>query len=300
MIPYHELTLADKASFDRILSVLQPESSDLTFTNLFMWQYNYNLHSLYLQDLDFWVLLARPTQWKAFYLPPLGDWTDNRKLGAVLQKMRDWAEADGFEFRMRRIPEPLAQALERIDPALALTPEPNTSDYVYRAQDLITLAGRKYHGKRNHLNQFQRKYAWEYQRMTPEIVEECLQSDKEWFNICGALERDGATDEEKAMALVMQNYAALGLTGGVIRINGRIEAVSVGERLTSNMAVILIEKANTEFDGTYTGINQQFAADAWKDFEFINREEDLGLEGLRKAKESYHPEKMVEKFGVKY
>ena len=136
--------------------------------------------------------------------------------------------------------------------------------------------------------------------MTPEIVEECLQSDKEWFNICGALERDGATDEEKAMALVMQNYAALGLTGGVIRINGRIEAVSVGERLTSNMAVIHIEKANTEFDGTYTGINQQFAADAWKDFEFINREEDLGLEGLRKAKESYHPEKMVEKFGVKY
>jgi hypothetical protein len=291
-----ELTLAHKPVFDRIFNVLQPEISDLTFTNLFMWQYSYGLKPVYLPDCDYWLLLANPpNKWNPFFLPPLGDWNNPAQLKAALGAMDQLARARGFKLRLRRIPKQLVDALQPIDSSLQFREDNRTFDYIYQASDLIKLEGRKYHGKRNHVNQFQRKYLWEYQRITPPVLEECLAIDKEWFNIKDAL-RCECADEEKAMALVINNYLALGVSGGVIRVNGNIEAIAVGERLTADMAVIHIEKANTEFDGIYAAINQQFAADFCAGFQLINREEDMGLEGLRKAKNSYNPVRMIEKF----
>ena len=228
-------------------------------------------------------------------MPPVGDWSDPVKLKAALDAMDRLARDGGFKLRMRRIPEQLADALRRLDSTLHFQEEDRAFDYVYRATDLIKLEGRKYHSKRNHIHQFQRKYLWEYQRITPPVLEECLAIDSQWFKIKDAL-RSECANEEKAMALVMNNYQALGVSGGVIRVNGNIEAIAVGERLNTDMAVIHIEKANTEYDGIYTAINQQFAMDFGSGFQFINREEDLGLEGLRKAKSSYHPVRMIKKY----
>lgn len=293
---FTELTLAHKPVLDRIFRCLQPEISDLTFTNLFMWQYSYGLELVHVPDCDYWLLQANPPgKWKPFFLPPLGDWTNPEKLSAALAAMDQLARSRGFKLRLRRIPKQLADALQQIDPSLHFREDVPTFDYIYQATDLIKLEGRKYHSKRNHLNQFQRKYLWEYQRITPPVLEECLAIDKEWFNIKDACQRE-SSDEEKAMALVMNNYQTLGVSGGVIRVGGNIEAIAVGERLTDNMAVIHIEKANTEFDGIYAAINQQFAADFGAGFQLINREEDMGLEGLRKAKTSYNPVRMIEKF----
>jgi hypothetical protein len=294
-----ELTLAQKPVFDRIFNVLQPDVSDLTFTNLFMWQYSYGLKPVYLPDYDYWLLQAiPPNQWSPFFLAPVGDWSDPVKLKAALEAMEWLACAGGYALRFRRIPEPLAEALRHIDSSLDFGEDDRTFDYIYAAMDLIKLEGRKYHSKRNHVNQFQRKYLWEYQPITPSILEECLAIDKEWFSIKDALHRE-CPDEEKAMALVMNNYQALGVSGGVIRVGGNIEAIEVGERLNADMAVIHIEKANIEIDGIYAAINQQFAADFGAAFQFINREEDMGIEGLRKAKSSYHPVRIIKKFNGK-
>lgn len=289
------LALAHKPVFDRIFHALQPEISDLTFTNLFMWQNSYGLKLVYLPDCEYWLLQATPRKWHPFFLPPLGEWNDPEKLKAALDAMDQLAHEEGFKMRLRRIPERLADALQRVDASLHFEEDDRTADYLYLAGDLIKLEGRKYHSKRNHLNQFQRKYLWEYQPITPPVLKECLAIEQEWFNIKDSL-RSESGDEEKAMALVMNNYHTLGVSGGVIRVGGSIEAIAVGERLNADMAVIHIEKANIKFDGIYAAINQQFAADFGSGFHFINREEDMGIEGLRKAKSSYHPVRMIRKF----
>lgn len=296
MLQFKKIGLEDKPSFDGILNVLQPETSDLTFTNLFMWQCNYGLEAAYLKELDYWLLMAKPPhpKWKPFFLPPVGDWSNRSALKEAYRLMRETADAERFEIQLRRVPETLATALREINPELSVKLERNTADYLYTSDDLINLAGRKYHSKRNHLNKFLRQYNWEYQKMTPEIVTECLSLKSDWFDV----RNPEPCSEDEAMATVLKNFKSLGIIGGIIKVEGVIQAVSVGEMLNKNTAVIHIEKANTEYDGSFTAINHEFAAREWAKSEFINREEDMGIEGLRKAKLSYYPIKMVDKFTV--
>ena len=298
MIKYRELTLEDKPAFDRALQALQTESSDLTFTNLFMWKHNYGLEVHYDAASDFWLLFAKPPfpKWKPFFLPPIGDWSNPEKLRIALSLMTETSQTEGFELRIRRAPLQLLEPLKVLDPTFTSKEERYTFDYVYRAEDLLNLAGRKYHAKRNHLNQFLRKYHWEFQRITPEIATECLELEEEWFNI--SKNRELLTDEEWAMATLFKHFSELKVTGGVIRVDGRIQAIAVGEELNSSMTVVHIEKANTEFDGIYVAINQLSIQECWSERPFINREEDMGIEGLQKAKLSYHPFRFVEKYSI--
>ncbi|HEX3044837.1 MAG TPA: phosphatidylglycerol lysyltransferase domain-containing protein, partial [Bacillota bacterium] len=131
----------------------------------------------------------------------------------------------------------------------------------------------------------------------PELATECLHLQTEWFNLIQTEDQD-VSEENEAMQLVLANFEALQVIGGVIKVDGKISALAVGEELNKITAVIHIEKANTEIDGMFPAINQQFAANCWSGYEFINREEDMGLEGLRKAKLSYNPVRLVEKFSV--
>ena len=296
MLSFRKIAFEDKPSFDRILSILQPETSDLTFTNLVMWQCSYGLLVTYLSDLDYWLLMAKPSnpKWKPFFLPPVGDWSNTDALKEVYRLLKETAVADNFEFQLRRSPQQLVTVIQQLDPHLSTKLEKNTSDYLYAAKDLIELAGRKYHSKRNHLNKFLRQYNWEYQKMTPELVGECLNLATPWFDV----RNPEPCSENEAMVNVLKNFEFLGVTGGVIKIDGVIQGITVGERLNRNTAVIHIEKANTEFDGAYAAINHEFTAREWAEMEFINREEDMGIEGLRKAKRSYYPVRMVEKFTV--
>lgn len=296
MLTFRKITFEDKPSFDHILSILQPETSDLTFTNLLMWQCNYGLEVTYLNDLNYWLLLAKPPhpKWRPFFLPPVGDWNNSAALQEAYGLMEETATIEKFDFQLRRVPETLVTAVKRINPELKSKLEKNTSDYLYSAADLINLAGRKYHSKRNHLNKFIRQYNWEYLKMTPEIAKACLKIESAWFEV----RNPEPCSEDEAMAIVLNNFEALGVVGGVIKVDGVIQAITVGERLNRNMAVVHIEKANTEFDGAYAAINHEFTAREWAEMEFINREEDMGIEGLRKAKQSYYPVRMAEKYTV--
>ena len=294
---FRTLSIEDKPVIDRMLDVLQPEISDLTFTNLFMWQKSYGLQVFYHPSLDFWFIWCKPPKWINFFLPPIGDWGSPEKLKEAVHFMTEWAREENFPFLMRRTPKGLAEAMVKADPALQMKEDCNTADYLYSSSELINLAGRKFHGKRNHLNQFLRKYQWEYLPMDAKLAAECLQLQTDWFYVTPAADRE-LSEEDEAMALVLANFEALQITGGVIKVDGKISALAVGEELNTNTAVIHIEKANTEFDGMFPAINQQFAANCWSGYEFINREEDMGIEGLRKAKQSYNPVKLVEKFNV--
>lgn len=297
METFRELRIEDKPMIDRILGELQPEVSDLTFTNLFMWQKSYGLYVFYHPSLDYWFIWCKPPKWIHFFLPPIGDWHSPEKLKEAVHFMEEWARDEKNPFLMRRTPKDLAQAISKLDSTLQIKEDRDTSDYLYSSSELINLTGRKFHGKRNHLNQFLRKYQWEYLPMDAILATECLHLQTDWFHLTPNGDQE-LSEEDEAMALVLANFEDLKITGGVIKVDGKISALAVGEPLNANTAVIHIEKANTELDGMFPAINQQFAENCWSGYEFINREEDMGLEGLRKAKLSYNPVRLVEKFTV--
>ena len=173
----------------------------------------------------------------------------------------------------------------------------NYADYVYETEKLAKLSGKKYHSKKNHVNKFMSLYEdWAYEPITKDNVEECFQMILEWRHENGC---DG--DEEKnAEICVAQNalrlYDELGFRGGALRVNGKIAACTIGEPGNKKDTMIVhIEKALTEVQGAYTVINQQFALHEGAAYRYLNREEDLGEDGLRQAKMSYKPVFLIEK-----
>ena len=182
-----------------------------------------------------------------------------------------------------------------------VTEERDNFDYVYLAQDLINLSGRKFHGKKNHLNAFQKEYPnAQYVPITKEIIPKCREELNIWAKVH---KRENPDDpficyEQAAIHEIFDHFDRFNLKGGAILLDGKVVAFTFGEKLNSDTAVIHVEKADSSIRGIYAAINQKFVETEWADMIYINREEDMGLEGLRKAKESYRPVKMIEKFNA--
>lgn len=170
------------------------------------------------------------------------------------------------------------------------------ADYVYEMEKLSTLAGKKLHGKRNHINKFKTLYPdWNYEPITSENVEECFQMALEWRNENGC-EEDLEKNAEMCVTLnFLRLFKELGMKGGLIRVDKKVVAFCVGEPVCKDTFVVHVEKAFAEVEGAYPMINQQFVQHECTDYLYVNREEDTGAEGLRKAKLSYHPAFLVEK-----
>lgn len=160
-------------------------------------------------------------------------------------------------------------------------------EYVYSAEALRTLAGKKYHSKRNHIINFLRTYNIEYFPYSDDMYEECMKLVCEW----GASQEDDDMIyvERRAIEKMLKNREYLGVKGAVIKIGGEIKAFTAGAMLSNNTVDINFEKCHPDYKGLYPVINQMFLQNAWPDVEFVNREEDMDSEGLRKAKLSYHP-----------
>jgi hypothetical protein len=167
---------------------------------------------------------------------------------------------------------------------------------------LANLCGKKLHGKRNHLNRFYEN-DWSFEAVTPENIEEVTEMHNQWCD-----EKDIYCDSEKleeARAVVrgLESFFELGFAGGVIRVGGVIEAYTFGEAAgnrENDMFVVHAEKAFTRTQGTYTAINREFVNRFCGEYRYINREEDLGELNLRKAKMSYCPAFLVEKYCVRF
>ncbi|HBB71642.1 MAG TPA: hypothetical protein DCZ71_03435 [Ruminococcus sp.] len=173
----------------------------------------------------------------------------------------------------------------------------DSSDYVYRTADLAELPGRRYHGKRNHLARF-RELDYTYSAITPADYDDCIVFCTEAYNnrtADTAEEEHSFAAEQFAINTFFNHFRELQLRGGIIRIGGKAAAVTIGEPLTGDTFCVHIEKADTSFNGIYAGINNCFVRAEMNGFEYVNREEDLGIEGLRKAKESYHPDFLLNK-----
>ena len=178
------------------------------------------------------------------------------------------------------------------------TPDRDNYEYIYKSEDLINLSGKKFRQKKNHLNQFRMQYSnYEYLPITEDIIPLCRETAASWVE---THHEEGIEDELVAINLLFDNWDALGLKGGAIKLFGRVEAFSIGEILNDRIALIHIEKANPDIRGLYQAIYNEFIRHEFSEVEFINREEDMGLPGLRQAKESYNPDHFAEKYDAVY
>jgi hypothetical protein len=237
------------------------------------------------------LIVLLPLDGPPFGLPPVGLGDKKAALDFLSKYLQDIAE----QAVTGRVPKDFVERF--VDPKqYSVHEDPNNSDYVYLAEDLINLPGNKYHAKKNHINRFMKEYEFEYRELYIDLVHCCLNLQESWCEVKDCGENPALMAEDMAVYEALKNYEELDYKGGVILIDSRVEAFSLGEMLNPETAVIHVEKANPEIPGLYTVINQLFCKEAWSQVKYINREQDLGLNGLKKAKESYHPHHMVEKF----
>ncbi|MCI8703874.1 MAG: DUF2156 domain-containing protein [Anaerotignum sp.] len=291
---FRPITLDAKSTIERYTKPWALECSDLSFANLFIWgadgkmEYAEKNHSLYIK-MDF---EGVPVYFWA-PIPEYGKAVDYRK--AVYDGFA-YMKQIGVEPTYRSVWTPFRDKMLEACPELFCVPTDISWDYVYSRESLATLKGKKLHGKRNHINKFlSQNPDYEYRKLEPSMVPDCIALYEHWSE-----EKDEPSvqleDEKRSVFLALNNMDVLGLTGGAIYLNEKLCAFTVGERLLPQMQLIHIEKANTDIDGLYPMINQQYILHECEGVEWVNREEDMGLEGMRKAKRSYNPARMVEKY----
>ncbi|MBW1743361.1 MAG: DUF2156 domain-containing protein [Deltaproteobacteria bacterium] len=286
MATIRPLDLGDQSLVSRYLKRYPPKISELTFTNLFVWRGSRPVWLVEIEDSLVFLANARGEDDAAKVLlgPPLGEASPLSVSQAI------GMDLEGFV----RVPENTAEILRNA--GLNVTHDRDNSDYVYKVADLAELQGRRFHKKRNHINQCLAAHRCEYEPITPQLVTECLDFQDRWCQARECGKNPALCNEYVAVREAFINYRDLQILGGAIRVDGAIEAYALGEELNPNTGVWHFEKAMPGVQGLGQLINQWFSKYALTGFEYINREQDLGIQGLRQAKESYYPDHMVDKF----
>lgn len=292
MLDFKPITIEDKEIIEKYTKQKNYFLCSFCFVDLFIWAGHYKTSFCVKNDFLF---IKSGEGENIIYAPPLG----NGDFKAALEEIENDAKERGHAFKLAIIPEEIKEKLEEMYPnRFEFTEELDTEDYIYLAEDLITLKGKKLHAKRNYINRFKAEYdgRWEYEELTEENKREIFDFHLDWCGLKDCEENESFLGETCAISKALKNSKALDLKGGLIRLDGKIIAFSLGAKCNDELFVVQIEKANAEIAGAYQMINQQFAIHNCQDVMYIDREEDLGLEGLRRAKKSYYPVKM----GVNY
>lgn len=264
-------------------------ASDYSLANIWGWAEHYGLEWAFCENGMAWIRQTRPS---LRYWAPVGNWD-------IIPWHKCCLES-GAE--ITRVPESLAKIWQAARPeSIELQEERGSWDYVYLVEELAELKGNRFHRKRNHYNQFLKLYDWEYKSMTRDDISAVLSMQEEWVQWREDSSSPSLIAENKAVERVLGNWDKLpNLLGGIIYVDGKLVAYTVGEPLGQDMAVIHFEKACTEFRGLYQAINSMFLQNDCSVFKYVNREQDLDDPGLRKAKESYNPVDYIRKQIVRF
>jgi uncharacterized protein len=288
-----DLDLAHKPVLDALFRKLRPRTSELTFTNLYIWRHAYGARVTRLGEaVCVFSLRADPEE--SFLLTPLGPQAN----AETVREGLTWLAAEGHNPRLSRIDREEIGRLGLTEEAFTFTADRDNWDYVYRVADLIALPEDRYPEKFRHFQQFAKKFKFEYRPLTPDLVPACQELQDLWCDDKHCDLHSSLRAEARAVKEVLGQLEPLGVTGGTILVNDRVQAFSLGEPLNDDTVVIHIEKATPELHGAFQVINQQFLEHAWADWTYVNREQDTGGAGLRHAKETYLPIRMIEKFEV--
>ena len=297
---FKDISMESRELLNPYFDLVDYEACEYCFNTLYMWQHLYKT-GYYIGD-GFAVIVAE-YEGNTFSILPLAKKED---MPRVIEFVVDYFEKEQKKIYFRGITKEVVEFLKENYPGkFNYTEERDLFDYVYDGESMRELKGRKNVKKRNHINYFLKEYEgrFEYRLLDEKDFDACLELVKEWTS---NKEENGQVDEDMEEELIgikklFKNYSILKdkLKIAGIFIDGKLEAFTMGEYINPDMALIHIEKANPNIRGLYPFINQQFLVHEFSDVEFVNREEDLGIEGLRKAKLSYHPVRFVEKYTVR-
>lgn len=288
MLEFRPVLLSDKPWVDELLAHSDFRGCEYTFGNNFCWQNIYDIKICRYKD--FYLLKNA----NGFFFPAgKGD------IAEVISEIGRYCKNNNMPFNFATMNKISMLTLKEMYGSRAeVSTNPDYYDYIYSYEDLTELKGKKYHAKRNHIARFSENN-WTYEEIDESNIEECKVMNDEWCRRNGCSENPDKADEICAVKLGLDNFNALGYKGGLIRVNGAVQAFTFGEQTNSDTFVVHVEKAFTDFQGAYPMINKQFLLNSVSSARYINREEDMGEENLRKAKQSYYPCFMEEKFRVK-
>ncbi len=278
------------------LAACPAKTSDYSFVNLWGWVEEYGLKWAWTDELV-WIRQEKP---KNAYWPPVGNWG---KIGDWNLPLEDLGEEKP---RFVRIPEFLSDIWkDRMEERISVREDRGQWDYLYDAEDLAELKGNRFHKKKNLLNQFLKKYDYRYICFGKEMIDQVLSMQWAWCQWRDCDLDDALAAENRVIEKVFNAWDKIkNICGGALVVDEKVVAYTLAERLAEDTLLIHFEKGNPSFQGTYQAINQMFVARALEDssrkIKTVNRMQDLGDEGLRKAKLSYNPVDFIRKSEVEF
>ena len=290
MIDFKDITIADKEVITSYIFPNECCNCEFSFSNLVSWRFLYNTKYAIVDDF---LILRYHNHDADIFMMPIG----NGNADGVVNKLIEEAHSQGMPFKMFAACHFVEnQISDEMKERFILEPNRDNFDYVYYREELATLKGKKFQQKRNHVNRFMNTYPnWEYKSTTPELIKLCIEKENEGYNSNDDYKHQDIDNERQALLYAMNHAEEIGIKGGVLFVDGNIVAFTFGFPINHKTFGIHFEKADINYTGAFTVINQMFARDIPAEFEYINREEDLGIEGLRKAKTSYNPAFLITK-----
>jgi hypothetical protein len=285
--------MSDKEAFEDCLKGTNYRITEVSFAVLYIWRDKYGCEVCF-DDGFLYVRYNFDNKYK--YTFPIGKGDFRRALSGLEEHFAERGE----ELRLDLLCDEMREKLEEEFPGRFLFEElRDSADYIYRAESLSTLAGKKLHSKRNFINRFklENEGRWSFDDIRAEDIGELNEYEKHWRRDNRTSEGD-LDAENRAIKELLSNMDRLGAFGGILRLDGRIIGFSVGSRLTGDTADVHIEKAEWMIPGAYQTLNNEFIKRFCGEYEYINREDDMGIEGLRKAKLSYYPDEIKMKYSA--
>ena len=281
MLSFHPLTISDRKTVQVVSLKAGRRNCNYTFANLVGWQFWFHTEVCVWKDA---VVLRFNFEGKRAYMVCVEGDLQPELLTALYKDSGENLMLIGLE-------DSQLQTVNTFNTKCVIKTEPcrNQYDYIYLRTNLATLRGKKLSAKRNHVNRFHAEHPdFEYRPLTPELFDECRRLTAIWQE---EKEESMTIDaEHRVMETVFANWDELGMTGGSIFVDGRMVAFTYGAAVTTDTFDVCVEKADRHIEGAFAIINQQFAEHLPEQYIYVNREEDMGLAGLRQSKLSYHPE----------
>ncbi len=282
------IELMDKEEVQNYLEHFPPDICELTFANIYIWR-EWEKPRLTKVNGNLCVFCSPPDE-PAYFLEPVGENKLDETVNLGLTLVSRWS----------RLSE---KFLGKLAGQYIINEDRDNFDYVYLTQELAELSGKKYDGKRNWIKRFEKQFKYELSAINQNDLPGCLELIREWGRGSADRERQEGEDNHtgaavRAMEEALLNFGLFSFSTLAVLIDGRVEGFCLGEKLNPETAVVHIEVASREFPGLYQFLNRECARRAWQQFRYINREQDAGLPGLRRAKLSYHPHHLVKKYNL--
>jgi hypothetical protein len=277
------IDLADRDLFEETISRHPSEACEVHFASLYLWRH-FEHSKVTVINGNLCVLCEPPSE-PAYFLQPIGEKDMEGTIRTCLS----------FAPRLSRVDESFAL---RHGGVFRCELDRDNFDYVYLAEELAELRGKKFDGKRNRIRKFEKCNAYEYARLSPDHLPGCREVLTKWLEAKAGSDGFIGNVWRSVVEEGLAHFDELGLRGGVFKVDGRLAAFSLGTRLTPETAVIPIEIVDAGYEGLSQLVNREFVRREWIDCRFINREQDNGIPGLRRAKSSYQPHHFVKKYNI--